>query len=315
MSQTPYCTSLAICPKENVVAVGFESPIVRFFSTSNSYPPREDHLHARYHDECKEKECPPIGSLSFSNDGLSLLASTRSLKNGMISFYSWHHPFDSFQEESKCRHHVALHESEDNGVTSAIYRPGSESDQSLICVTTWTLSGVPQLIQASDGQKTEIKADRGGHHGQLGSRIQSASFSPSGNEVAVVNAKGHVYQVTNLESTLVDARRIATSIELTKREGFYAMTYMTLPEEEAIVLAWADSSKALGYIKKIPTKSLVSGTILPLDGAANPSVPSRARPLIPRIGATSTPLTMKLLFLSTMNSPARACSPRGLQWR
>jgi len=315
MSQTPYCTSLAICPKENVVAVGFESPIVRFFSTSNSYPPREDHLHARYHEECKEKECPPIGSLSFSNDGLSLLASTRSLKNGMISFYSWHHPFDSFQEESKCRHHVALHESEDNGVTSAIYRPGTDSDPSLICVTTWTLSGVPQLIQASDGQKTEIKADRGGHHGQLGSRIQSAAFSPSGNKVAIVNAKGHVYQVANLDSTVVDARRIATSLELTKKEGFFAMTYMTLPEEEAVVLAWADSSKALGYIKKIPTKSLVSGTDLTSNGVTNPSVPSRARPSILQSRLTSILLTMKLLLLSTTNSLVRACSPPGLQWR
>jgi hypothetical protein len=258
MPQTPYCTSIAISPRENVVVVGFESPIVRFFSTSKSEPPREDHLHSRYHDECKEKECPPISTLAFSNDGLSLLASVRSLKNGMISFYSWHHPLDTFQEESKCRHHVALHESEDNGVTSAIYRPGYDSDPSLICVTTWTLSGVPQLIQVSDGQKTEVKTERGGHYGQIGSRIQAAAFSSSGGELAVVNAKGHVYQVANLEANPIDARRIGASIELTKKEGFFAMTYMTLPEEEAVVLAWADSSKALGYIKKIPTKSLVS---------------------------------------------------------
>lgn len=258
MPQTPYCTSLAISPKENVVAVGFESPIVRFFSTSKSEPPREDHLHSRYHDECKEKECPPIGTLSFSNDGLTVLASIRSLKNGMISFYSWHHPFESFQEESKCRYHVALHESEDNGVTSAIYRPKSETEASLICVTTWTLSGTPLLIQSSDGQKIDIRTDRSGHYGQLGSRIQSAAFSGSGNELAIVNARGHVYYVANLDSNPLDPRRIATSLELTKKEGFFAMTYMTLPEEEAIVLAWADSNKALGYIKKIPTKSRVS---------------------------------------------------------
>jgi hypothetical protein len=30
------------------------------------------------------------------------------------------------------------------------------------------------------------------------------------------------------------------------------MGYMTLGDEESIVLAWADSSKAIGWIKKIP---------------------------------------------------------------
>jgi hypothetical protein len=312
MPQTPFCTNLAISPKGNLVAVGFESPIVRFFSTSKSEPPREDHLHIRYHDECKEKECPPIGTLSFSNDGLTLLASTRSLKNGMISFYSWHHPFDSFQEESKCRYHVALHESEDNGVTSAVYRPGSESEASLICVTTWTLSGHPLIIQASDGQKLEIKTDRS-HHGQVGSRIQSAAFSSAGDALAIVNAKGHVYQIANLDSNPLDVRRIATSLELTKKEGFFAMTYITLPEEEAVVLAWADSSKAMGYIKKIPTKSLVSGPNLTSDTLSNRIVPSRAMLSVPPSSAISTALSTKLLLLSTMNSLARAC-PLSL-WR
>jgi hypothetical protein len=33
------------------------------------------------------------------------------------------------------------------------------------------------------------------------------------------------------------------------------MAFMTLPDEEAIVLAWADSSKATGFVKKIPMKS------------------------------------------------------------
>lgn len=298
-----------------MVAVGFESPVVRFFSTSKSEPPREDHLHSRYHDECKEKECPPIGTLSFSNDGLSLLATTRSLKKGTISFYSWRHPFESFQEESKCRYNVALHESEDNGVTSAIHRPGSESDSNLICVTTWTLSGTPLLIQMDDGQKTEIKTERGGHQGQIGSRIQSASFSPSGNELAIVNAKGYVYHIVNLDSNPLDVRRIATSLELTKKESFFAMTYMTLPDEEAVVLAWADSSKALGYVKKIPTKSLVSQTkpshVPPLTELFH-----RAILLTPQNTIiTSTPRTMKLPRPCTMSFLVRAWCLHSHQWR
>lgn len=262
MAQSPYCTSISICPKENYVVVGFDKPIVRFFRTSGSEAPREDRLHSRYHEECKEKDCAPVGTLSFSTDGLALLASTRSLKNGTISFYSWRYPFDTFQEESKCRYHVALHESEDNGVSSAIFRPGSGMEPNLICVTTWTLSGSPLLIQPEDGQKSDIKTDRTGHQGQLGSRIQCATFSPSGKELAMVNAKGHLYQIVNLNSNPLDVRRIATSLELTKKEDFFAMSYMALPDEDAIVLAWADSSKDLGYVKKIPVRSQVRITYL-----------------------------------------------------
>jgi WD40 repeat protein len=259
MPESPYCTSICICPNENFVVVGFQKPIVRFFTTSGSDQPREDRLHNRYHDECKEKDCPPVATLSFSTDGLALLASTRSLKSGTISFYSWRYPFDSFQEESKCRYNVALHESEDNGVSAAIFRPGSGSEPNLICVTTWTLSGDALLIQAEDGQRTDIKTDRAGHQGQLGSRIQCASFSPSGKALAMVNAKGHLYQILNLNSNPLDVRRIAVSQELKKKEDSFAMSYMSLvDDEDVIVLAWADSSKALGYVKKIPIRSQVS---------------------------------------------------------
>jgi hypothetical protein len=41
------------------------------------------------------------------------------------------------------------------------------------------------------------------------------------------------------------------------------MEFMSFPGEEAIVLAWADSSKGLGYVKKIPVKYSVSATTFP----------------------------------------------------
>lgn len=66
--------SMAICPKENYVVVGFDNSLVRFYSTTLEEDPREDHLHIRYHPECKE--CQPVDNLSFSNDGLVLLGST-----------------------------------------------------------------------------------------------------------------------------------------------------------------------------------------------------------------------------------------------
>jgi hypothetical protein len=58
----------------------------------------------------------------------------------------------------------------------------------------------------------------------------------------------------------MDIRRIATSKELTAKSDLFAMALMTLPDEEAIVLAWADSSKATGFVKKILIISNVSAT-------------------------------------------------------
>jgi hypothetical protein len=243
---------------ENYVVVGFDNSIVCFFKTANSEQPREDRLHSHFHAECRE--CPPVETLSFSSDGLVLLATTRSSTNGMIWTYSWRFPFSTFQNLSSCRYHVPLHESEDNGVSSAIFqsRPGSGED--LICITTWTQSGVPVLVQPGDGHRIDIKMELPGRHGRLGSRIQCAAFSPSGRELAMVNSKGHLYQISNLNSNPMNIQRIATSKELTAKSDSFAMAFMTLPDEEAIVLAWVDLPKARGFVKKIPMALSVSAT-------------------------------------------------------
>lgn len=74
----------------------------------------------------------------------------------------------------------------------------------------------------------------------------------------MVNEKGHLYQISNLNSNPMDVRRIATSKELTAKSESFAMTFMTLADEVVIILAWADSSKSMGYIKKIPMRFDVS---------------------------------------------------------
>ena len=79
-----------------------------------------------------------------------------------------------------------------------------------------------------------------------------------GRELAMVNDKGHLYIISNLNSNPLEVKRIATSKELTTQSDWFAMSFMGLPDEEAIVLAWADSSKGIGYIKKIPVKYNVS---------------------------------------------------------
>lgn len=233
--------------------VGFDNSIVRFYSTAKFEEPREDPLHLRSsHRDCRS--CPPVDTLSFSSDGLNLLASTRSMKNGIIQLYSWRFPFEEFGELINCRYTVPLHELEDGGVSSAIFRSGTRGEDNLICITTWTRSGVPVLFQPSDGHRTDIRPDSTSHHGKLGTRIQCAAFSPTGRELAMVNDKGHLYHITNLNSSLVEVKRVAVSKELTTRSDWFAMTYMSLLDEEAIVLVWADVSKAIAYVKKVPWK-------------------------------------------------------------
>jgi hypothetical protein len=256
MPSSLWCKSMAICSKENYVVVGFENSIVRFFRTTNSEPAREDRLHSRYHKDCKE--CPAVDSLSFSNDGLVLLASTRNPKSGTIQVFSWRFPFAVFQELPACRYRVPLHESEDNGVSSVIFRTGPGGEEDLICIATWTQSGTPVLVQPEGGHRSDIKNETSGRPGKLGNRIQCAAFSPSGRDIALVNDKGHLYQVSGLNSNPMDIRRIATSKELTAKSDSFGMSFMTLPDEEAIVLAWVDSSKAVGFVKKIPVSYSVS---------------------------------------------------------
>ncbi|KAK3322075.1 hypothetical protein B0H66DRAFT_473656 [Apodospora peruviana] len=256
ISSSLWCKSIAIDREENYVVIGFESATVRFFKTTNTEQPREDRLHSLYHADCRG--CPSVDTLSFSSDGLNLLAGMRSLKSGVIQVYAWKFPFLTFQETASCRYHVPLHESEDNGLSSVVFRPGTEGEDNLICISTWTQSGTPILVQPQDGHRSEIRTDSSGRQNKLGSRIQCAVFSPSGKELAMVNDKGYLYQVSNLNSNVMDVKKVATSRELTARSDSFSVAFMTLSDEEYIVLAWADALKAAGWVKKIPTSRVSS---------------------------------------------------------
>ncbi|KAK0669782.1 hypothetical protein QBC41DRAFT_319272 [Cercophora samala] len=249
ISSTLWCRSISIDREENYVVVGFENATVRFFKAKGSEQPREDHLHASLHRECRG--CPSVDTLAFSQDGLSLLASTRSSKTGLVQIYLWRFPFHAFQELTACRYPIPLHESEDNGLSAAIFRPGLDGEEMLVCITTWTQSGTPILIQPQDGHRCEIKMDVSGRHAKLGTRIQCAAFSPSGRELVMVNDKGHVFQVSNLNSSPIDIRRIAASKELTAKSESFAMSFMTIADEEHVVVAWAEPARATGWVKKI----------------------------------------------------------------
>ncbi|EDN94973.1 hypothetical protein SS1G_10848 [Sclerotinia sclerotiorum 1980 UF-70] len=246
-----WASSIAISPNETTVAVGFTNATVHFFKTTQSGEPREDRLHSRIHNECED--CPEVETLSYSDDGMHLLASTRSAKSGAIQIYFWMTPMKASQELVSCRYHVPLHESEDRGLSSAIFRSRTGIEEILVCITTWTQSGVPILVHPKTGQKTDIKTATN-RSGKLGSRIQCASFSPSGKDLAMVNEKGHLYLISALNSSPLDIRKIAVSRELTIKSDSFAMGFVSLPDEEAaIVMAWIDPSKAeKGMIRKIP---------------------------------------------------------------
>ncbi|KAH8682932.1 hypothetical protein BGZ60DRAFT_524277 [Tricladium varicosporioides] len=280
MASSLWCRSIAICPKENYVVIGFDNSIVRFFPTTNTGDqPREDHLHIRYHNECKE--CQPVETLAFSNDGLVLLASTRSPKSGMIQVYSWRFPFSNFEEISACRYQVPLHESEDGGISSAIYRTGAGTDDNLVCITTWTQSGIPVIVQPKDGHRSIIRTEISNRQSKLGNRIQTSAFSPTGKELAIVNDRGDLYKISNLNSSPMDVKKIATSKELTSRSDSLAMVFMTLPDEETIVMAWADPSKDKGYIKKIPVSSYSDSYQTPSTPGIPPAIPESPKYELP----------------------------------
>lgn len=255
MPSSPWCKSIAIDRNENYVVVGFEESVVRFFKTTNMDHPREDRLHNQLHQDCKR--CPSVDTLSFSRDGLALIASTRSPKSGIIQLYLWRFPFLNFHELTSCRYPVPLHESEDNGISAAVVQSGSENANSIICITTWTQSGTPVLVHPRGGHRSTIQSELSGKQGKIGNRVQSAAFSPTGRELALVNDKGHLYQISHLNSSPLDIRRLAASKELTAKSNSFSMSFMTLGDEETIVLAWADSSKLTGWVKKIPVASRV----------------------------------------------------------
>lgn len=238
------------------MAVGFDNATVRFFETSRLEEPKEDRLHVRLHPTCNNR-CPPVDTLSFSHDGSTLLGSTRNPKTGLVQVYLWRFPFNASVELSSCRYPVPVLESEDNGITSAHFRTGTGNEDDLVCITTWTQSGAPVLIQPRNGHRTPIKMHTSAQ-GKPVTRIQCAEFSPSGRELALVNERGSLYYVSSLNSSPLEIKRVATSRESATRSFAFAMTFMALPEGDAIVMAWTEPAKNLGYVKKVPIRYNVS---------------------------------------------------------
>lgn len=261
MKNTPWCKNIAISPSGHIVVVGFENATVQFFDTTGMVLPREDRVHCRQYQICNG--CPSIETLSFSNDGLNVLASTRG-HTGIIQVYRWQYPFEEHQELESCRYHVPMHEPEDNGVTAVLCQP-TASGEGAVCITTWTQSGIPVLVHTKDGFRSEIKGQGQGSHGQwkVGTRIQNAAFSPSGRELALLNDNGLVFRVSSPNAAVLDVRKIAPWTKLTARSESFSMSFVSVPNEgDMIILAWVDASKAIGFVKTIRIPISVSFYII-----------------------------------------------------
>ena len=59
-----------------------------------------------------------------------------------------------------------------------------------------------------------------------------AAFSPSGRDLALVNEKGHLYQLSELDASPLMMKKLATSKELTARSAAYGMGYIRANEED-----------------------------------------------------------------------------------
>jgi hypothetical protein len=246
-----------VSPTGTFVAVGFENSTLGLFHATRTQQPRIVQLH--HHQDAVCDGCPSVDTVSFSNNGLVLVASTRYQKSGIIHTYLGRLPFTEFDELSGCRYRVPLHESEDNGVSSVTFQSGVDGEGDLICVTTWTQSGAPILIQPDGQHRIKLQthsADR--HRSQLGTRIQAAIFSGSGRELVLVNDRGNVYLTSNLNSETIDICKIATSKEFTKKSDSISVAFVTLLDEDAIAVAWADTSRLKGFVMKITITSRVS---------------------------------------------------------
>jgi hypothetical protein len=171
-------------------------------------------------------------------------------------------PFQEFVEVPDCRYHVPLHESEDNGITSANIRPKRDGDEDLICITTWTQSGAPILVQPGAGHKVNIATTPSAHQRRLGNRIQTSAFSPSGKYLALVNEKGTLYEISKLNSSSMETQKLSTSKDLTAKSDSFGMAYMMVHDEETIVMVWAEQ-KARAYVKKVPLVRSVSAIFFP----------------------------------------------------
>ncbi|KAI9770164.1 MAG: hypothetical protein M1839_003266 [Geoglossum umbratile] len=177
----------------------------------------------------------PVVALSFSPDASQLAASVR--KGRVAGAYTSQSPFAScvgpWADPS-----VGEREDDDQGVSSTIYCPV----RNLLCITYWTRSGITLLFDCTS--KKSKRLDRRTIRIDIGTRMQQAIFSKSGNILILINNIGSIFKITINDIDHIRAEEIGKSRRLSRVVGKSQILDMKISEDESsLKVAWVKNNK------------------------------------------------------------------------
>ncbi|KAI9773679.1 MAG: hypothetical protein M1840_006953 [Geoglossum simile] len=176
----------------------------------------------------------PVVALSFSPDGSQLAATVRD--GTAASTYMSPRPFTQLTGPYIDRS-LGVREDDDQGVSSAICC----AERNLLCVTYWTRSGIPLLIDYASRKSRQldnrtIKLD-------IGTRIQQAVFSRSGHALILINNKGSIFKITIDDIDHIRAEEIGGSRVLSRVIGKSQILDMKIAaDERSLKVVWVKNS-------------------------------------------------------------------------
>ncbi|KAH0536833.1 hypothetical protein FGG08_006331 [Glutinoglossum americanum] len=197
--------SLALSPDDTHLAVGFTNEtiqLLRLNRLSRQTTVTVSNLPLRTSSRTSPRSSPPIVSLSFSVDKTQLAAAARD--GTVVSAFTSVMPFTSrkgpYIDES-----IGVRGDDDQGVSFVICCPG----RSLLCVTYWTRSGIPLLIDCA--AKKSQRLNKPTTRLDIGTRIQQAAFSKSGSILVLINSAGNIFKISTDDIDHIKAEAIGRS--------------------------------------------------------------------------------------------------------
>ena len=131
------------------------------------------------------------------------------------------------------------------------------SDRDLFCIASWTLHGIPLLRDGATGKTKPLdKAELTGA-ADMSNRIQQATFSRSGQILALVDAAGGIFKISPDSIERVRAERIASSLRLRwKAQSVQNQQLLDMKisdDERHICVVWIDEKKNYAHVMTLPT--------------------------------------------------------------
>jgi len=114
-------------------------------------------------------------------------------------------------------------------------------ERSLICVTYWTRSGIPLLIDYAS--KETRRLDKRTIGIDIGTRIQQAVFSKSGNALVLINKMGSIFKITIDDMDHIRAQEIGKARCLTRVVAKSQVLDMKVSaDERSLKVVWVKES-------------------------------------------------------------------------